>query len=129
MFFGASLGSIGAFLVSRYLARGAVERRIAGEPRFAAIDRAVQREGLKITFLLRLTPVVPFVLLNYALGLTRVRLVDYAVACIGMLPATLLYVYYGKVAGDLAKLAPGSARERGWATTPYWASAWWRRSP
>lgn len=114
VFIGATLGSIGAFLVSRYVARGAVERRIAGEPRFAAIDRAVQREGLKITFLLRLTPVVPFVLLNYALGLTRVRLVDYALACFGMLPATLLYVYYGKVAGDLALVAAGVDRERGW---------------
>ncbi len=120
VFIGASLGSIGAFLVSRYVARGAVERRIAGEPRFAAVDRAVRREGLKITFLLRLTPVVPFVLLNYALGLTRVRLVDYAVACIGMLPATLLYVYYGKVAGDLAKLAAGVGQERGWGDYATW---------
>ena len=120
VFVGATLGSIGAFLVSRYVARGAVERRIAGEPRFAAIDRAVQREGLKITFLLRLTPVVPFVLLNYALGLTRVRLVDYALACIGMLPATLLYVYYGKVAGDLAQLAAGVGRERGWGDYVGW---------
>ena len=116
VFVGASLGANLAFLVSRYVARGAVERRISGEPRFAAIDRAVRREGLKITFLLRLTPVVPFVLLNYALGLTRVRLVDYALACIGMLPATLLYVYYGKVAGDLALLAAGAAPESGWAT-------------
>ncbi len=114
VFVGASLGANLAFLVSRYVARGAVERRISGEPRFAAIDRAVRREGLKITFLLRLTPVVPFVLLNYALGLTRVRLVDYALACIGMLPATLLYVYYGKVAGDLARLAAGVGQERGW---------------
>ncbi len=120
VFVGASLGATLAFLVSRHVARRAVERRIAGEPRFAAIDRAVQREGLKITFLLRLTPVVPFVLLNYALGLTRVRLVDYAVACIGMLPATLLYVYYGKVAGDLALLAAGAAPERGWGAYAGW---------
>ncbi len=120
VFVGASLGAIGAFLVSRYAARGAVERRIAGKRRFAAIDRAVQREGLKITFLLRLTPVVPFALLNYALGLTRVRLVDYALACIGMLPATLLYVYYGKVAGDLAQLAAGVGQERGWDDYAKW---------
>ncbi len=120
VFIGASLGAIGAFLVSRYVARGAVERRIAGERRFAAIDRAVRREGFKITFLLRLTLVVPFVLLNYALGLTRVRLVDYALACIGMLPATLLYVYYGKVAGDLAKFAAGVGPESGWDTYAKW---------
>ena len=52
-------------------------------------------------------------LLNYALGLTRVRLVDYLVASIGMLPGTLLYVYSGKVAGDVATLAGGAAAPRG----------------
>ena len=77
VFAGASLGATAAFLASRYMVRGAIERRVAAEPRFAAIDRAVGREGFKIVLLLRLTPVVPFVLLNYALGLTRVKLRDY----------------------------------------------------
>jgi uncharacterized membrane protein YdjX (TVP38/TMEM64 family) len=87
-------------------------------PRFAAIDRAIGREGRKIVFLLRLSPVFPFVLLNYALGLTRVRLRDYAVAALGMLPGTLLYVYYGKLAGDVATLAAdGTETERG---AGYW---------
>ena len=57
----------------------AIERRIQGEPRFSAIDRAVGAEGLKIVFLMRLSPAFPFVFLNYALGLTRVKLSDYAV--------------------------------------------------
>src|SRR5262245_51294196 len=74
-FVGATLGSSAAFLVARYLARGWVERKIAGNPRFAAIDRAVGKEGLKIVVLLRLSPVFPFNLLNYSLGLTRVRFV------------------------------------------------------
>ena len=107
VFAGASLGATAAFLASRYMVRGAIERRVAAEPRFAAIDRAVGREGFKIVLLLRLTPVVPFVLLNYALGLTRVKLRDYVLAFSGMLPATLLYVYYGKVVGDLAEIAAG----------------------
>ena len=62
--------------------------------------------------MLRLSPAFPFTLLNYALGLTRVRLADYVVASIGMLPGTLLYVYYGKLAGDFAALGAGHA-ERG----------------
>jgi uncharacterized membrane protein YdjX (TVP38/TMEM64 family) len=62
---------------------------------------------------LRLSPAFPFVLLNYALGLTRVRFVDYVIAGFGMLPGTLLYVYYGKLAGDVAALAGGAAVERG----------------
>ncbi len=117
VFLGASLGATLAFLVSRYLARGLVERRLEGNARFAAIDRAVADQGLKIVTLLRLSPVFPFNLLNYGLGLTRVRLVDYVLACFGMLPGTLLYVYYGRLAGDVAALASGVAADRDAA---YW---------
>lgn len=113
VFIGATLGAAAAFLVSRHLARTAVERRLAGNERFAAIDRAVGREGRKIVFLLRLSPVFPYNVLNYALGLTTVRFRDYVVASVGMLPATLLFVYYGQVAGDLARVASGHAIPRG----------------
>ena len=117
VFFGASLGACAAFLVARYLARSAVERRVEANPRFAAVDRAVGREGRKIVFLLRLSPVFPFSLLNYGLGLTRVRFVDYAIACFGMLPGTFLYVYYGKLLGDVAAVAGGAEVEKG---AGYW---------
>jgi len=113
VFVAAVLGSAAAFLVARHLARAAVERRIARNPRFAAIDRAVAAEGRKIVFLLRLSPVFPFTLLNYVLGLTRVRFADYVVASPGMIPGTLLYVYYGKLAGDVATLAAGAPAPRG----------------
>jgi uncharacterized membrane protein YdjX (TVP38/TMEM64 family) len=109
---GATLGATLAFLVARYLARGAVERRIARNPRFRAIDQAVGREGFKIVALLRLSPVVPFNLLNYSLGLTRVRFLSYFAACLAMLPGSLLYVYYGAAAGNLATaLASGGNRK------------------
>jgi uncharacterized membrane protein YdjX (TVP38/TMEM64 family) len=117
VFVAATLGAAGAFLVSRYFARGAVERRIAGNPRFAAIDRAVAAEGRKIVFLLRLSPAFPFTLLNYALGLTRVSFADYVVASVGMIPGTFLYVYYGKLAGDVARVAAEGTVERG---AGYW---------
>jgi uncharacterized membrane protein YdjX (TVP38/TMEM64 family) len=113
VFVAATTGAAGAFLVSRYVARQAVEKRLAASPRFAAVDRAVGAQGRKIVFLLRLSPVFPFNLLNYALGLTRVRFADYVVASLGMLPGTLLYVYYGKLAGDVAALAGGAATVRG----------------
>jgi uncharacterized membrane protein YdjX (TVP38/TMEM64 family) len=112
---GATLGASAAFLLARYAARDAVARRLADRPRFAALDRAVGAEGRKLVFLLRLSPVFPFGLLNYALGLTRVRFVDYLIASVGMLPGTLLYVYSGKVAGDVATLAAGAAPARGTA--------------
>ncbi|HEY8121699.1 MAG TPA: TVP38/TMEM64 family protein [Myxococcota bacterium] len=104
--FGAALlGSTLAFLIARYLARGFVEQRIAGNAQFAAIDRAIGQQGRKIVFLLRLSPVFPFSLGNYALGLTRVGLADYVIAGAGMLPGTLLYVYLGSVATDVASAA------------------------
>jgi uncharacterized membrane protein YdjX (TVP38/TMEM64 family) len=113
VFIAATLGAGLAFLVSRHLARAAVERRLAGNPRFGAIDRAVAREGRKIVFLLRLSPVFPFNLLNYALGLTRVRFRDYLIASVGMLPGTLLYVYTGALAGEVAAVAGGGAAAKG----------------
>jgi len=113
VFIAAVLGSAAAFLVSRYVARGAIERRLMGNARFAAIDRAVGSQGRKIVFLLRLSPVFPFNLLNYGLGLTNVRFLDFVIASFGMLPGTLLYVYYGKLAGDVAALAGGAAVEKG----------------
>jgi uncharacterized membrane protein YdjX (TVP38/TMEM64 family) len=112
-FLGATLGASAAFLVARYGARKAIERRIAGNAKFAAVDRAVGREGFKIVALLRLSPLFPFNLLNYALGLTKVSFLSYVAASIAMLPGTLLYVYYGKAAGSLAALAGGAKTEKG----------------
>jgi uncharacterized membrane protein YdjX (TVP38/TMEM64 family) len=108
----ATLGASAAFLIARTVARGAIERRLTGNARFAAIDRAVAAQGRRIVFLLRLSPAFPFTLLNYALGLTQVRFTDYLIASIGMLPGTLLYVYYGKLAGDVAALAGGAPVEK-----------------
>lgn len=117
VFVGATVGSILAFLVSRYFARSAIERKLAGNRKFDTIDRAVGAKGLKIVLLLRLSPVFPFNLLNYGLGLTKVRLRDYAIASVGMLPGTFLYVYYGKLAGDVAAVAGGVEVSKGPA---YW---------
>jgi uncharacterized membrane protein YdjX (TVP38/TMEM64 family) len=117
VFVGATVGATLAFLVSRYVARSAIEQKLQGNKRFEAIDRAVAGEGLKIVFLLRLSPVFPFNLLNYGLGLTQVRLRDYMLACFGMLPGSVLYVYYGKLAGDVAALAAGASTDRG---AEYW---------
>ncbi|MCI0539695.1 MAG: TVP38/TMEM64 family protein [Verrucomicrobiales bacterium] len=95
----STLGATAAFLVGRYLARGGVAKKIEGNPSFAAIDRAVAHEGWKIVGLTRLSPVFPFTLLNYAFGLTRVKLRDYVLASwIGMMPGTMMYVYLGSVA-------------------------------
>ena len=103
-FIGATLGATAAFLIGRYLARDWVSKKIEGNSKFKAIATAVAQEGLKIVFLTRLSPVFPFVLLNYAFGVTDVSLRDYVLGCVGMIPGTVLYVYIGSLAGSLATL-------------------------
>jgi len=94
----ATLGATAAFLVGRYLARDAIARKIEKNEKFATIDRAVADEGWKIVFLTRLSPVFPFTLLNYAFGLTRVKLSHYVLASwLGMIPGTVMYVYLGSL--------------------------------
>ena len=83
------------------------------DQRVAAVRAAVVGQATWVMFLLRLSPVVPFVLLNYALALSGVRYRDFLVASVGMLPTIVMYVYYGKVVGDVAKLAAGVAPPRG----------------
>src|SRR6516164_2886697 len=102
---GASL----AFWLGRTLARDLIEKRLAGNPRFHALDQAVAAGGFKIVLLTRLSPLFPFTLLNYAFGLTKVRFRDYLLASwIGMLPGTVMYVYLGSTVKELADVAAGN---------------------
>jgi uncharacterized membrane protein YdjX (TVP38/TMEM64 family) len=106
----STLGATTAFLVGRYFARGLIAKKIEGNARFAAIDNAVAEEGWKIVGLTRLSPIFSFNLLNYAYGLTRVSLKEYVLASwIGMIPGTVMYVYIGSLAGDLASLGAETA--------------------
>jgi uncharacterized membrane protein YdjX (TVP38/TMEM64 family) len=104
VFLGATIGATTAFLIGRYLARSWVSQQIENNLKFSAIDEAVVREGLKIVVLTRLSPIFPFNLLNYALSVTRVSLKDYVLGCAGMIPGTIMYVYIGSLAGNLAML-------------------------
>ncbi|MBW4538201.1 MAG: TVP38/TMEM64 family protein [Myxacorys chilensis ATA2-1-KO14] len=119
VFIGATLGATLAFLIGRYLARSWVAKQIENNSKFKAIDEAVAREGLKIVILIRLSPVFPFNLLNYAFGVTQVSLKDYFLGCVGMIPGTILYVYIGSLAGSLATI--GTAQ----ATNPEAQKAQW----
>jgi uncharacterized membrane protein YdjX (TVP38/TMEM64 family) len=98
----AIVGAILAFLIGRYLSRDWVVQQIEKYPKFQAIDQAVAKEGWKIVLLTRLSPVFPFNLLNYAFGITRISLKDYILGSLGIFPGTIMYVYIGSLAGDLA---------------------------
>jgi uncharacterized membrane protein YdjX (TVP38/TMEM64 family) len=112
-FAGAVSGATCAFLGARSVLRTVVQRYVSRHPRLVAIDRAVEHEGARLVLLLRLSPAVPFVLLNYVLGVSRITLRDHFIGLFGMVPTAAMYVYAGKVAGDLTALATGKATPRG----------------
>ena len=107
---GSTVGATSAFLAGRTLLRGLIEHKVAGDVRFRTLDAAVAEQGFKIVMLTRLSPVLPFNLLNYAFGLTRVRLRDFVLASwIGMFPGTVLYVSIGAAAKSLSDILAGRA--------------------
>ena len=98
---GANLGALASFLLARTFLRERVANWAAANPKFRSLDRAIGKQGFKMVLLTRLSPVFPFVLLNYFLGLTAVRNGSYVLAnLMGMLPATFLFVYIGAAARD-----------------------------
>lgn len=112
----STAGASAAFLVGRYLLRDWVSRKLERVPAFAAVAGAVGQEGWKVVLLTRLSPVLPFNLLNYAYGLTTVGFGEYVLASwLGMIPGTFLYVYLGAAAGEAAR---GGSRAR---TPAEWA--------
>ena len=105
---GAIIGETFAFLLGRYLVRDWITLKFANNQTFMTLDRALNREGWKIIFLTRLSPIFPFSLLNYAFGVTGIALKDYFLGSIGMIPMTIAYVYFGSLAGDLATIGQAS---------------------
>merc|ERR1719182_984371 len=103
VFVGASLGSIAAFLIGRYLLRDQVGKLTKQYSIFEALDAAVENNGLKIFCLLRLSPIVPFNVLNYVAGVSAITLRDYCLALFAMIPGTILYVFLGASAGSLVE--------------------------
>src|SRR5829696_2438321 len=99
VFFAALLGAIAVYGLAAPLANGRIMRRLERDRRVAAIRKAVVGDALWVMFLLRLSPLVPYVLLNYALALSGVRFKDFVLATVGMLPAIVMYAYYGKIVG------------------------------
>ncbi len=92
----ATFAACAAFLIGRYWARGTVRNWLDGRPQYRAIDNAIGEEGWKVVILLRLSPLVPFNLMNYFCGVTQVSFPPYAAATlIGTTPVTTLYVYLG----------------------------------
>lgn len=118
---GITAGALGAFLAGRALGRSWVEKRMGDNLKLQALDEAVDTQSFYIVFLTRFAIVLPFNLLNYTFGLTRVGTTTYVAAtALGMLPAVLLYVYLGTLADDFGQILAGEVRP---ASGVYWIAA------
>jgi uncharacterized membrane protein YdjX (TVP38/TMEM64 family) len=116
---GSTLGAALAFLVARFIARDKVEAIAQRSDKFCKIDKAIGKQGAKLVFLLRLSPVIPFNLSNYFYGLAGVKFWPYVLASwVGMMPGTFLYVYIGTASQAAASAAAGGETvKHGWQ---YW---------
>ncbi len=102
--FASSIGATLAFLAARFLFRDAVRAKFG--QRLAAIDEGIRRDGAFYLFTLRLVPAFPFFLVNLLMGLTPIRTsIYYVVSQIGMLPATVVFVYAGTQLAQLESLS------------------------
>ena len=99
----ATLGAAAAFLISRYFARGRIREWLVHRPRYRAVDEAVGEEGWKIVALLRVSPLVPYNLMNYFCGMTQVCFTPFVLATfLGTIPVSAMYVYLGIVGQAVA---------------------------
>jgi uncharacterized membrane protein YdjX (TVP38/TMEM64 family) len=100
---GATMAATLSFLLARTVLRKRVEAMAAKNPKFRAIERAISREGVKIVVLVRLSALFPFLFVNYAFGLTSIRLLPFVLATFfGILPLTTAFVYLGAAGAAVA---------------------------
>lgn len=105
---GATLGATAAFLLARTVMRHRIESMTSNNAKFRALDRAITREGMKIMWLVRLSGFPPFTWVNYAFGLTGIRLGPYILTTFfGIIPGTLAFTYAG-AAGAAAVTGSGN---------------------
>lgn len=102
--FSSTTGAALAFLMSRYLFRDFMQRRLART--FHKMNRKVKQEGRLYLFILRMVPVSPFVVINLAMGLTNMRLWSYVwITFLGMYPGTYIYVYAGQKISEITDIS------------------------
>lgn len=115
-FVGACAGSLASFLLGRYLMRDWVDKLSHKYEICKALNAAMNEKGFRIMVLLRLSPVIPFNVINYIAGVTGITLLEYTISLLALLPGTVLYVFLGASAGSLADSAH-SGRENSTVTT------------
>jgi uncharacterized membrane protein YdjX (TVP38/TMEM64 family) len=103
MLLGCVLGSIVNFVIGRYLAKGWATRQLESSPILKSIDRALKEDAFNVIVLSRLSPVLPFAMLGFVMGVTSVSLTEFTLAtAVGMTPGCILYAWIGQSMRDAA---------------------------
>ncbi len=101
----AALAATSAFVIARHMFSGRFRTWVLHRPKLNAVDRAVNAKGATLVVLLRFSPVLPFPILNYAIGLTRIATWKFTTATFfGMMPITLLWNWVGSIGAELGGL-------------------------
>ncbi|NQU43977.1 TVP38/TMEM64 family protein [bacterium] len=111
VFLGDMLGATCCFLISRYVARQWVSDHLVNHKYLRVLDREISRHGIRILILLRFAKIIPFVVLNYGLGMTSARFRDFVISTIAILPATAFLVLGGTMVGDMARILQDETTE------------------
>jgi len=99
---GATSGAVVSFLLGRYFFRNSVKRLSMNYPILTALDAALKEKGVRIMFLLHLSPILPYAAMNYIAGITAISFLNYFFALFGLLPGIMLYSFLGASASSLA---------------------------
>ena len=98
VFIGAFLGAHLTFYLGRTFLKEWAQKKVSNFPKVQIMEKAVQREGLKVILLTRLSPLFPFGLLNFTYGLSDVKVRDFTLGMFGIIPGTILYCSLGSLA-------------------------------
>ena len=98
VFVGAFVGAHLTFYLGRTFLKEWAQKKVSNFPKIQLMEKAVKREGLKVILLTRLSPLFPFGLLNFTYGLSEVKLLDFTLGMIGIIPGTILYCSLGSLA-------------------------------
>ena len=98
VFVGAFIGAHLTFYLGRTFLKEWARKKVSNFPKVQIMEKAVRREGLKVSLLTRLSPLFPFGLLNFTYGLSEVTVRDFTLGMIGILPGTILYCSLGSLA-------------------------------
>ncbi len=104
VFISAFIGASFAFFVSKSFFAKKLKNLFSRYPKLSVIEKVVEKGGLKLIFLARLSPIFPFSILNYFYGLNNVKFRDFALGLLGIIPGTFLYCSIGSLAKSIQDL-------------------------